>query len=168
MSRVIIVGNGSSLLERENGKIIDEFDVVVRFNSYKTRGYEVFVGEKTSIWFTVNASHVDKIFDKVYVHSWQYDPKKCEVYKEVYRKIPCLKITKKDADNTGLEYPSTGLIAIFKMLESFDFVTITGFDWWGKEEHHYGDNELRGSLHDPKKEYEVIKKLESNDKLFFL
>lgn len=168
MSRVIIVGNGSSLLDVENGKKIDDFDIVVRFNSYKINGYELFVGKKTDVWFTVNKSHIDEVFDKVYVHSWQYDHKKCEVYKEVYSKIPCIKISRKDVENTGFEYPSTGLIAIFKMLESYSSVTITGFDWWHKKDHHYGDNELRGTLHNPKAEKEVIDALEKKGKLFFL
>lgn len=48
--RVIIVGNGPSLQGSGLGEFIDEFDIVVRFNSYRTAGYEKDVGSKIDIY----------------------------------------------------------------------------------------------------------------------
>ncbi len=52
-NKIIVVGNGSSVLLKENGGVIDSFEEVVRFNKYAIGGYEKNVGTKTSIWFTV-------------------------------------------------------------------------------------------------------------------
>ena len=54
------------------------------------------------------------------------------------------------------------------MLERYDDVVITGFDWWERNEHHYGDNEVRGHIHNPKKEHEVIQKLIKQNRVKFL
>ena len=43
-----IVGNSGTLLENELGEEIDSKDMVIRFNSAPTEGYEQFVGTKTS------------------------------------------------------------------------------------------------------------------------
>lgn len=45
---VVLVGNGPS--RYKNGRLIDSFDEVIRFNSYETFGHEEYVGSKTTIW----------------------------------------------------------------------------------------------------------------------
>ena len=45
---VVVVGSGSILLEKEQGELIDSFDEVVRFNRAPTKGFEKFVGSKTT------------------------------------------------------------------------------------------------------------------------
>lgn len=45
--RVILVGNGKSILEQKNGSLIDSFDVVVRFNSFRL--HPQYTGKKTSV-----------------------------------------------------------------------------------------------------------------------
>ncbi len=45
---VIIVGNGTSILDSKNGKSIDSFDDVVRFNSFRIKDYEEYTGKKTT------------------------------------------------------------------------------------------------------------------------
>lgn len=47
---VIVIGNGSNLLLNENGKKIDTFDCVVRMGSFRTKGYEKYVGTKIDIY----------------------------------------------------------------------------------------------------------------------
>ena len=47
--KLIIVASSSNLLQQEYGDIIDSFDEVVRFNRSPTKGYEQFVGSKTTI-----------------------------------------------------------------------------------------------------------------------
>jgi hypothetical protein len=49
-SRVILVGNGPSLLAQSQGPIIDTFDEVIRFNRYRLNGFEPFTGTRTTLW----------------------------------------------------------------------------------------------------------------------
>ncbi len=46
---VAIVGNAETATRFENGALIDSHDIVVRFNTYQTDGYEKFVGGKTDV-----------------------------------------------------------------------------------------------------------------------
>ncbi len=44
-----IIGNSSSILKKKNGLKIDICDDVIRFNNAKTKGFEEYVGKKTTI-----------------------------------------------------------------------------------------------------------------------
>jgi len=164
--KIIIVGNGSSILDNENGSAIDSFDIVVRFNSFKIKNHEKYTGIKTNIWFTVNKSHISEIksFDRVIEHCWEWDKTKDKLYQELKSAFPKCEKTTRDfvRQNVPVKNPSTGLIAIFTFLHDESFVKpiyITGFDWWDRQKHHYADNEVRGTLHNPQEEYEAIKNL---------
>jgi len=51
--RYLLIGNGPSVLDRELGSVIDDFDgLVVRFNDYRTEGWERYVGSRTDVWWT--------------------------------------------------------------------------------------------------------------------
>ena len=158
---ILIIGNGSSLLDRENGWQYDKFDTVVRFNSFKIAGFEKHVGTKTDYWFTVNKYHKKNIksFKKVFVHSWEHWEDKCEIYLDLSKERDCIKISPEVFNNIPVQAPSTGLIAICYFLNFYNKVYITGFDWWENEKHHYGDQEERGSLHRIQEEYHIIKQL---------
>lgn len=47
-----IVGNSPISLIKNNGKLINSHDCVVRFNNFKIKNYENYVGTKTNIWIT--------------------------------------------------------------------------------------------------------------------
>lgn len=46
---IAIVGNSSSILNKKLGKVIDEYDDVVRFNKAKIKNFEDYVGAKTTL-----------------------------------------------------------------------------------------------------------------------
>ena len=175
---IIIVGNGTSVIDKKNGHKIDGFNTVLRFNSFKIDGYEDYTGEKTNIWFTVNCSHAKDMetFDEIIVHSWEWSRSKCKIYQKLSEnKYPCgfagkycHKTDRAFVRSIPTRSPSTGLIAIYMMIERFNQVFITGFDWWEREKHHYGDSERRGTLHNPKEEYEIIRELSKQNKILFL
>ena len=169
---VIIVGNGTSILDKKNGEVIDSFNDVVRFNSFRIKDYEEYTGSKTTVWFTCNSHHIKEInlFKEVYVHTWQWDKQKCELFKSFQsHRTDCIKTDREFVrSNIPLSAPSTGLIAIYIMLEKYSNVTITGFDWWDREDHHYADKQIRGTLHKPKEEYKLIKKFIDCGKVKFL
>lgn len=54
--KVCIIGNGASVLKKQNGSFIDSCEVVVRIKNFKIENYEKFVGTKTDIfsskWFS--------------------------------------------------------------------------------------------------------------------
>lgn len=70
--KVIIVGNAGSLLDKENGHLIDEFDVVIRFNDFRIRGYEKYCGTKTDIIVTGQNRKLNHMIKKGFDpnHGW--------------------------------------------------------------------------------------------------
>ena len=62
--RVALVGNGPQEIGTANGKKIDQYDVVIRFNEFETDGdFAVDYGHKTDIWVRYIAVP-DKPYDK--------------------------------------------------------------------------------------------------------
>eukprot|EP00873_Tetraselmis_striata_P045666 jgi/Tetstr1/465930/TSEL_010544.t1 len=49
--RVVLVGNGKSLLRKKIGAVIDTYDVVGRYNYFQLKKFEAHVGHKTTLWF---------------------------------------------------------------------------------------------------------------------
>ena len=50
--KVLLMGNGSSVMDNEFGDRIDnDFDIVYRVNRFRTRGFEKNVGSKVNGWF---------------------------------------------------------------------------------------------------------------------
>tara|TARA_B100000902_G_scaffold142558_1_gene140169 strand:+ start:9850 stop:10515 length:666 start_codon:yes stop_codon:yes gene_type:complete len=47
---IIVVGNSPSVLQYAYGDLIDKFDMVIRCNWYKIKGFERHVGTKISVW----------------------------------------------------------------------------------------------------------------------
>jgi hypothetical protein len=170
----ILVGNGSSVLEKKRGELVDSFDRVVRFNSYQINEYEEFVGSKTTDWFVVrNFSDQNFRMKHRYLsatfHSWEWNADKCQTWIAMKDRISADSVKKTNESiikemqrfNDDSEYYafSTGAIAVWQTLKVADQISVIGFDWWEKEKHHYADNEPRGILHKPEKEFSFFKKL---------
>jgi hypothetical protein len=174
---VILVGNGTSVLDSYHGQHIDLFDVVVRFNQFKIIGYEDHVGTKTNIWWATGADkeHRENKFDKVYFFSWCFDKEKDKAWQKFIKfqpnAIPIgLEPNLKELRELFPEYksPSSGMMVIHMLLKEYNKVHLVGFDWWDREEHHYSDNAPRGTIHDPQIEHSYIKSLEKEGKVIFL
>lgn len=178
----VIVGNGSTVLESHHGAEIDRFDQVVRFNQYHIKKFESHVGTKVTHWFTViptvNATwRATQPLHKLYVHSWVREPERDSLLRQYEKlRLPC-PVEKVDHDliremqqAIGTDYYgwSTGALAIWLMLKTQPEVSITGFDWWDREKHHYFDQAARGHLHKPQIEKQLIDKLIEQDRLKFL
>lgn len=181
---MIIVGNGPSILDKKLGTKIDSFKSIVRFNDYKIKGFEPFTGEKTTHWWNtvsfVQPHHplLSKDYTEVCLHSWQFSPQKDKLWQRFSPIISAKKIFKSQEQWIfelqqfgGTKYYgfSTGLLAIWYYLKSRESVFITGFDWWeNRERHHFGDNAIRGSLHQPEEEKKIIDKLSKSGQLNWL
>ena len=139
--RIIIVGTGSSMLWKENGYLIDEFDIVVRLNNYAILGYEKYVGKRRGYHFRPynirNTSHPllldehhelferaillppgKKRFEKVCVELPKY--KNIEHISWDEYKTYC--------NITGCGMPSTGICAVLYFTKRSKDVTVVGLD----------------------------------------
>lgn len=47
---IMVVGNSPIELGKNKGKLIDSFDIVIRFNNFELKGFEKDYGSKASIW----------------------------------------------------------------------------------------------------------------------
>lgn len=47
---IIVIGNSPIEIGKNKGKLIDQFDIVIRFNNFVIDGYENDYGSKTNIW----------------------------------------------------------------------------------------------------------------------
>mgnify|MGYP001346499834 CR=1 FL=1 len=176
--KTIIVGNGTSILDYRNGNIIDSFGTVIRFNSFKIKGFEEYTGTKTDVWWTCNLHHAKEpnVIKGVEVieHSWQWSKDLDKTYKALSKVFENVGKTERSFVHSIpiKASPSTGLIAIwhYVTLGKNLPIYITGFDWWDKpkEVHHYGDGERRGTLHKPEQELELIQNLAKENKVKFL
>lgn len=185
---LIIVGNGPSLLDSENGNLIDNFDIVVRLNAYTIKGFEKYVGTTTHYYFnTINFTNKNEQerlkheYKRFVWHSWNWNAEKDESYKDFLKfyegksteviktsRDTILEIQEYVGDNEYFTY-STGAIAIWMLLKEIPELYITGFDWWNKnDKHHYNDSGKLGNIHKPESEFRFINKLRIDNRIHFL
>ena len=177
---MIIIGNGSSILDRELGYKIDEFGEVLRFNEYRLKSQ--WTGEKTTHWWnTVNYQNLQhenlsRDYEECCLHSWDFkesDKLWCRLKenvraKEIFKSRESWIFELQQFAESKHYGFSTGLLAIWHSLKTRDSVTIYGFDWWDREKHHAFDNAPRGTLHKPELEKSIINKLISLGRVKFL
>ena len=127
MKRVLLVGNGPSVLDKPLGHVIDAFDgLVVRFNEF-ILDPAAYTGLRTDVWIVAHKSH-----DVTALHPELAD-KLTRVPKEIQYK---------DKDE---KLRSTGVAAMFWFLGMGYEVVLHGFDHFAPEERlHYFDHD-RGS-----------------------
>ena len=75
--KVIIVGNGTSILNNKNEKLIDAHDIVIRLGGYVIKGYEEFAGIKTEVRICVAVVPVDVKVLKLFAYIEEY----CGIFK---------------------------------------------------------------------------------------
>jgi len=146
--KVIIVGNGSSIFEKEYGDKIDSFDLVCRMNRgyfEGRKGYEKNVGSRTDILivhdgFMTEQYLSDKVFNslqKILVGTptfkWDTEVNRIkETYSDYLDKIEFIpkkcEDKLKNISDFGHGWPSTGLIGSMYILENYTDVTLIGFD----------------------------------------
>ena len=191
MNKVLVIGNGPSIINYEIGNKIDEFDCVVRLNNYITKGYEKNVGSKTSIWATGGGLNITPRDVSVFNDVWVFVPAK--FYKTKIGRKKSAKATQDgeynlidkqiiiDADETlhfSIEENtrcSTGFYVIFYAMTKFEKVYIHGFDCFQTcmpgsnitAQHYYGPSvDMVLSCHKPIAEKNYLAKMIKEEKLF--
>ncbi len=181
--QIVLVGNGTSILNKPNGKLIDSYDIVVRFNLFHTKDYEEYAGTKTDTWWTT-VYNTERLEDsdcwEIIEHSWEWDPKKDNTHQKIsdylgYSPTKTERTIIKEMQNIDIDKSyhcySTGVIALYMMSKEYKEISIVGFDWWEgnlkpTDKHHYGDNYTVGRNHKPQRELAFIKQLAKKCKIF--
>ena len=170
---IILVGNSKKLLECKNGKTIDSYDVVVRFNhgGPKTEN-RIYTGSRCDIW--IYAMVKDGACRARY-KEFKNKPKYCMRYGDrVPDGIPSI-LFNPDRDLVKLElgfnkHISTGIMSLYHFLMfGCKSITLTGFDGF-KTHNFYTTNEkiIANKYHEPNKEREYIEKLLEDKKICLL
>jgi hypothetical protein len=177
---IILIGNGPSALEHQMGAVIDAFNTVVRFNWFHIKGYEQHVGQKTDIWVTTIFCP-ERIhwypYRAIYEHSWDWNPETDTTYqslKEVRADViktheSVIAEMAAFAGNSPYRNYSTGAIAAWLFLKTYPQITLYGFDWWENyRDHHYGDQQKIGRIHQPEYEFVLFSKLVEQGRVVML
>jgi len=186
-NKILVIGNGTSVLNKSLGDKIDNFENVARINNYKINNYKKYIGSKTSIWFNganQGLKKRDSIPEKVIV----FIPSIIQTNKNNYNRVvkSRLGFSKYDLVNykkiksyekeCGSNRLTTGTYSILWSIENFEQVYIYGFDFFIHSKSHYFDNKLVSTLkdkgiipkakkHDMNKEKSYIDNLIQNGKL---
>jgi hypothetical protein len=170
---VIVVGNGPSILKYEVGAEIDKFDIIIRVNGFRIKGFEKYIGTRTDIWaagLATNAerSHLENKIDEIWAlmpYRTIFDEATLKQKRRIHRffnkggvvdypldKIFHLEVNQfaEMISNMPVGRPSTGLSAIYVALNIYKAksVTLHGFDYFqgaisGTPVPHYYEHEHR-------------------------
>ena len=189
-NKILVIGNGESVLNKKLGSKIDDFDCIARINNYKINKYKEYIGSKTSIWFNGANQGLYKREDKpgkviVFIPSIIQEKKddcnqivKSRLGTKDFHLVKSDKIKsyERECDHNRL---TTGTYAILWSIENFRQVYIYGFDFFINSKSHYFDNKIISTLknkgvipkakkHDMYKEKAYIDNLLLNGKLKIL
>jgi len=167
-SKVLLVGNGPSVLDRKLGAEIDAFDgPVVRFNSYRIPGYDEYVGTRTDIWVTCDAFPAWwKDYQKVICCSYHRSQDN-KILVKLRERYQCDHFPEWAWDGVmnrmNFNAPSSGAVATEYFAKDHR-VYLYGFDFFAGDKHHYGDT-VDGCHHQGVKELEYFMGLMQDGKV---
>lgn len=188
--KIALIGNSSKLLNNDYSELIDSHDWVIRFNQARVKGFENYVGSKTSIRMvnhhvftgTTNASFFSK-YDVNFIPSLneplilcKYLPNFKNIAKSRNIRVPISYVKDKTYDKAcdmlkNEKSPSMGFIAIVFSLEIFNKVSIFGFDLdkTNNPSHYWEETSNMGAsyYHDFNIENNKIKELINLEKIDF-
>ena len=186
MSKILIIGNGPSAVEKKYGSIIDsdEWDVVMRFNRWdkhddgtKWKDNSKYVGSRCDYWM-INDLRLQVGVDRrndysgvfVVCPKFKYNYQLFKQIENQYENIKFMPIEYEDYINKNIvdlspKWPSTGVIGMYFATLHFDEVLLHGFDTYDDKYdsiHYFEDkpNKYKNSSdkdHEPSKEKEFIK-----------
>ena len=153
-NKILIIGNGSSVLNYSFGEQIDKFSVVSRINNYSITKFEDYVGFKTDIWFNganQNLTKRKKMPEEVVIFIpaeilhrkgetiHNRISKRLNISKDNYLLVP-IETMEKYEKQLGVIRPTTGTSAILWAMDNYQEVIIHGFDFFIDSKSHYNEN----------------------------
>ncbi len=164
-----IIGNAPSEVGTNNGKLIDSFDKVIRFNNYTI---DDDYGYKTTHWCRwpgVSTKHREEEYEKVLIanpihHPWwatlvdKPDWETLKLYDDKIEVIPDYlyfelrdMLRKYYPSYTGAKGPSTGICLLYWIWKERGYLDVNhifGFNFFdGSKPHHYFDDEKFTNCH---------------------
>ncbi len=156
---VAVIGNGPSEIGRNKGEEIDLHDIVIRFNNYRTAGFEKDYGSRTDVWTRNAANDLVDRKEKYQLIIWEVDYDCWKVKTDhldiLYRQLSGGENVY-NTDNhrslrkaSGVDFPTTGLVLIweiYKKFGNFDKVDFYGFNFCQKKldsycTHYFSDRD---------------------------
>lgn len=177
--KILLIGNSGSVLNHKIGHIIDQYDIVCRFNNFELKGYEEYVGSKTD-WVAYRACDDVKLYDPEKIQRAFFFIAYCELTPgmkivaanqkffygnkgEIVDSGVCrMYATDIGLSNNGLERPSVGALAIAHFKARYEAEIYThGFDGSldGTITHYFKKQPKDSCYHDWKKEQDFAKRL---------
>ncbi len=180
--RIIVIGNGSSVLDHEYGSIIDsgEYDVC-RFNNFRTEGFEKHIGSRTDIlcrracddvriW---DSPTLQKVYTFVTYCRWSagmiYVARNIESYYGDRCELVNLKECRQIGELLELDQPENEWASVGALFIGYIYLTnpgfrdkliLHGFDDVSKKNSHYFQKQPRDACyHNWVKESRFIQKL---------
>ena len=186
MSKILIVGNGPSALEKEYGSIIDsdKWDVVMRFNRWdknddgtKWKDNSKYVGTRCDYWMVSDLRIKLAIERKddysgvvIFCPKFKYNSNLFEEIEKSHSNIKFVPASYEDFINDNIvnfkpKWPSTGVMGIYFAAMNFDEVYLHGFDTYDNKYdnmHYFEDKPNKYKFnsapdHEPKLEKEFIR-----------
>jgi len=148
--KVVIIGNGPSAMSQRFGEAIDKCAEVIRINRFKIKGFEDYVGRKTTTWAH---AHTCKLTMPSRVCDMVVAPKSMAAR---FRSKPFVRRYVK-----GINWPSVGICVLNQLIEQDIRPLIVGFDAYnpdGKRRYWDEDGEWDSDRdpHDSKAEAEYL------------
>jgi Glycosyltransferase family 29 (sialyltransferase) len=171
---IILIGNGQSINEVDYNNLINEHDIVIRFNHGAVIENKN-VGNKTDIWVMAMNSKSSQIgrfkqFKKQPEYILRFNNKL--VINVLYKKVSFTEnindeireLLKLDPNKN----PSSGISCIHWLVKNVNYkkLTVIGFDGFKSVNFYVTNNKQVGTyFHDGEKESKYIKNLENNNRL---
>lgn len=175
MTKILLIGNGPTVLNKKLGPIIDSYDRVVRFNNFRIEGYEDHVGTKTD-WVCYRACDDVKLVKPNTIHTaflfitycrWTNGMKRVAKMQQawfgerakVIDEVTCFQIAQQiGLKNDLTEWPSIGALAIGYFYKQGYEITTYGFGGDG-DKHYFSKPPKDSCYHNWPKEREFIRSL---------
>ena len=174
MSKVLLIANGPSAIEKELGKRIDsdEFDKVIRFNRWKFKedgseheiDHSKFIGTRCDYW-VINDLHLTEtklgitkrdLYEMVLVVMPKFKFFNPDMINHIESQHPNIKFLAKEYEddvntisNFSPKWPSTGIMGIHFAINHFDKVYLHGFDFYDSKYdnlHYFEDKDAPHGL----------------------
>lgn len=173
--QILLVGNGNSLTQKDNSKLIDSYEFVTRFNLAISKDHR-YIGKKIDGWFytMVSEGKCKRIYNSAKVkpkhcirhHSSPLDigEENYFIDTEIYRKKFNEMLNMKEG-----QHASSGLCCVHYLLEYCKpkSVSLIGFDSFSSKNFYEGSHRLSSikTRHQPVVEKEYLRKLSEEKKI---
>ncbi|EAL0605553.1 TPA: glycosyltransferase family 29 protein [Campylobacter jejuni] len=174
---ICVVGNSPCELNKNRGHIIDSYDIVIRFNNYKIKGFEKDYGSKTNVWAISPALETITIkdlsqFDFIVSNDSSFYTslfERSSIYKIMLLDLPFFQIQTLDfVKGTQLRTLSHGIVMLCyllkhrKRLKDFAYYGFSLAEQSQGISHYYNGDPSNGKIlpfHDWTKEVKILQQI---------